>query len=420
MLTGKILIEMGYTPAPWFKTAIASGRTDVSYIESLIPPPPLPLSDTSYDVFIDGETEAELDNIAKVHATMRVLMRTPTLTYGAVMPDACPAGSVGTIPVGGVVVAKNAIHPGMHSADICCSLRLTEFEDISPAAMLTRIHEVTHFGPGGRPDFEPPAELMTRIAEHPLLSALHATEDFGTQGDGNHFAYVGVSENTGNTCLVTHHGSRRFGAQLYKHGMRIAEKFRMKLSPDTLKQNAWIPADSDEGRLYWEALQIVREWTRHNHDILHAVAGRMVRPVDSFWNEHNFVFQDGDDYIHAKGSTPLLEKFVPGGRAIIPLNMIEPILIVRNHPANTFGFAPHGAGRNTSRTKHSSPLTFEEETAGIDARFYSGVVDMTELPSAYKSASEVTKQIEHYALAQIVNRIIPHGCIMAGAGNWKR
>jgi hypothetical protein len=43
------------------------------------------------------------------------------------MPDACPTGPEGQIPVGGVVVAKNAIHPGFHSADICCSVMLTDF-----------------------------------------------------------------------------------------------------------------------------------------------------------------------------------------------------------------------------------------------------------------------------------------------------
>ena len=58
---------------------------------------------------------------------MQTLMKTPTIVDGAIMPDACPAGPNGTIPVGGVAVAKNAIHPGMHSADICCSVMLNRF-----------------------------------------------------------------------------------------------------------------------------------------------------------------------------------------------------------------------------------------------------------------------------------------------------
>ena len=55
--------------------------------------------------------------------------------------------------------------------------------------------------------------------------------------------------------MVTHHGSRGFGANLYSKGMKIAERFRKELSPDTLRQNAWIPFDTEEGKQYWEALQ---------------------------------------------------------------------------------------------------------------------------------------------------------------------
>ncbi|MGE0283289.1 MAG: hypothetical protein AB7P20_22080 [Rhizobiaceae bacterium] len=70
------------------------------------------------------------------------------------MPDACPAG---TIPVGGVVVSE-AIYPGMHSADICCSMAISTFARVSSAALLDAVHAVTHFGPGAttRPA-DPPA-----------------------------------------------------------------------------------------------------------------------------------------------------------------------------------------------------------------------------------------------------------------------
>ncbi|MDT9702579.1 hypothetical protein, partial [Streptomyces sp. P17] len=69
---------------------------------------------------------------------MDELMRTPTIVRGAVMPDACPSGSApGTIPVGGVVATRDAIHPGFHSADICCSMAVSFFEDdMNPSALL--------------------------------------------------------------------------------------------------------------------------------------------------------------------------------------------------------------------------------------------------------------------------------------------
>ena len=58
---------------------------------------------------IRAETAEEISNVESVLSTMNELMKTPTLVGGAVMPDACPTGD-GQIPVGGVAVAKNAIH----------------------------------------------------------------------------------------------------------------------------------------------------------------------------------------------------------------------------------------------------------------------------------------------------------------------
>ncbi|MCD9563113.1 hypothetical protein [Tenacibaculum maritimum] len=49
--------------------------------------------------------------------------------------------------------------------------------------------------------------------------------------------------------LVTHHGNCGSGVNPYKRGMCIAEQFRKKLSPDTLKQNAWILFETSEGRI---------------------------------------------------------------------------------------------------------------------------------------------------------------------------
>ena len=56
--------------------------------------------------------------------------------------------------------------------------------------------------------------------------------------------------------------------------------------------------------------------------------------LDNFWNEHNFVFKDSDLFYHAKGATPLDDKFVPdskNGLRLIPLNMSEPVLIVKGN-----------------------------------------------------------------------------------------
>ena len=393
---------------------------------------------TTYHRNLRAETAAEQDNVAKVFATMDVLMQTPTLVDGAVMPDACPVGPAGVIPVGGVAVARNAIHPGMHSADVCCSVMLSNYGAADPAAVLDAAHAVTHFGRGGRQDhFAVPEPLAKRIATNYFTAGnkmrKKSVTHLGTQGDGNHFLYVGRLESTGETVVVTHHGSRGFGGTLYAKGAEVAERFRQKLAPETAACNAWIPFDTSEGQDYWEALQITREWTKLNHGVLHDEIARSTgqEVKDRFWNEHNFVFRDGDLFYHAKGATPLADKFVPDskdGLRLVPLNMAEPILIVRGETTdNNLGFAPHGAGRNRSRTAHRRSLgdrtvrqVFDEETAGLDVRFWASGIDVTELPSAYKDAATVQRQMQEFGLGEVVDRVLPYGCIMAGESRHDR
>ena len=133
MITGKTIIELGYRPGKWLKDAIPhanenklEGDALVEYLDSVCPPPPIEPFEkpVSYKKNIEAESELEESNVERVFETMDELMKTPTIVDGAVMPDACPTGGIGQIPVGGVAVTKNAIHPAMHSADVCCSVMI--------------------------------------------------------------------------------------------------------------------------------------------------------------------------------------------------------------------------------------------------------------------------------------------------------
>ena len=457
-ITGKTLISMGFDPAPWFGEVIKesavrrlspsqAARLAQSHIDAIEKAEAerkareIPLRDAPlpWILNITVENEGEAENVDAVKVTFDKLMRTPTLEAGAVMPDACPAGPVGTIPVGGVVAARNAIHPGMHSADICCSMTATVIDGVEPDEVLDAVHSVAHFGPGGHPkSVAPPLprDLAEAFAENAFLKnqriLVRARSDFTTSGDGNHFCFVGRSEATGKTLLVSHFGSRGPGAILYKAGMAVAKEFRDVFSPETPDANAWIPTDTDEGREYWAALQIIREWTKQSHATLHdkAIArlGRKAEIYDRLWNEHNFCFREEDKrgslIWHAKGATPVHDPLLPdtAGVQIIPLNMAQPILFVRGtRHAGNLGFAPHGAGRNYSRTQHrkslegqSDGVIFRRETRNIDARFASGKIDVSELPSAYKDAERVQEDMKRFDLCDVVDRIMPHGAIMAG------
>ena len=126
MITPKDLIKMGFKPGKWIPEAVnyinenkLEGEALNLYLEPYKPKPIIDLHEApvEFQVNIKAEAEVEEGNVDKVVGTMDVLMKTPTVVDGAVMPDACPSGPEGTIPVGGVVATKNAIHPGMHSAD---------------------------------------------------------------------------------------------------------------------------------------------------------------------------------------------------------------------------------------------------------------------------------------------------------------
>lgn len=447
MITGKTLIDWGFEPGSWFKAAIGEANEAlragmdesdlVELVRGFVPAPRISLNKTDpapFKTHLIPQTQPEWDNLANVERDMRLLMQVPTVIRGSIMPDACPAG---VIPVGGVVETENAIHPGYHSADICCSMMVSYFSDqVDPKEVLELGHKVTHFGGGGRRNtWRVPTDVMETAHENPFLKGLEGdmAAHFGTQGDGNHFLFVGRSEQTGQTVVVTHHGSRRPGAQLYKRGMAVAKRMTNEIAEGIDDRHAWIPYDTREGQDYWQALQIIREWTKRSHaaihrEIEHRTDGRV---TDWLWNEHNFVFQrQPGRFLHAKGATPAWGGHAADadgyGRVAIPLNMAEPVLIAVGSDADSaLGFAPHGAGRNISRTQHLREAGEEfpvEELAELrqrlDIRFWHGTPDPSELPSAYKNATAVTRQIQHFGLASIVDRIMPYGCIMAG--NWNR
>jgi hypothetical protein len=142
------------------------------------------------------------------------------------------------------------------------------------------------------------------------------------------------------------------------------------------------------------------------------------------FNAHNFVWRKGDLFLHGKGATPAWKDDT--GRpllGLIPLNMASPILIVAGSDnARYLSFAPHGAGRNRSRTatirSFADPKemqrTYAETTRGIDVRWYSGKMDFSESPVGYKNVKKVKSEIQQFGLATVIGEIQPLGCIMAG------
>jgi len=420
-------------------------------------PAPAPLAEA-----IEAETPGEAANLASARQRMLELLHLPVVQRGVIMPDACPAGAGrATIPVGGAIEVANAIIPGAHSADICCSMFASFFAANHPVGeMMDQLQRATHFGAGGRPRGQQltSAVLDEPVWDNPFLSGLRSrAQDFlGTQGDGNHFAYLGriqftesqraalasagyselagwIARRDGEfNVLVTHHGSRGLGADLYKRGQLAARQWCHENTRCMPEAAVWLPGDSREGRAYWEALQYISRWTRENHAVIHEALLRRLgqRACVQLGNEHNFVWKRGDYFLHGKGATPAWRD--PEGRpllGLIPLNMAREVLLVLGTDHDRYlSFCPHGAGRNLSRTAMLAPYrdadgeldparvrqTLAASTAGLDIRWYCGAPDLSESPPAYKDASKVKDQIARFGLATVVGEIQPLGCIMAG------
>lgn len=401
-------------------------------------------------IALHPDTWQDHQNLEKVLYHMEGVARIPVVTGATIMPDACPAGP--GITVGGAVSVNNAIVPAFHSEDICCSMYASFFPKIGEVSkVMDELVEATHFGTSPRPVekgcFIPPGDPH-ELFDNPFLKGLEsdALLHLATQGDGNHFAFLGQVTVTRPLVdkfeelwphvlddvyvLVTHHGSRRLGAQVYRRGQKAAEKYTASIAEGIPNWGSWLSYDTVEGQEYWEALEYVAEWTRYNHSNIHrALLNRLaVRDVAVLHNQHNFVWKEGTTFYHGKGATPAHS----GELGLIPLNMASPILLVNGRGAREFlNFAPHGAGRNESRTQIIKPFKDQfddgrgispreatrivaEQTPGLDIRWYNGRPDLTETPLGYKDATQIKKQILDYGLADIVAEIQPLGCVMAG------
>lgn len=414
-------------------------------------------------VAADPIGRGEEENIQGALLRIKELTRVPVVTAAALMPDTCPSGSEwGAIPVGGIVVTKNSVIPGAHSADVNCGMCASFFDSKDTiSALMGALKKSTFFGPFPAPagHESPSPVLLENVWSNPFLKGLEpdALRYLGTQGDGNHFSYLGeidvsrqlvehlgrighdrlskeLSAHRGRRLwtLVTHHGSRNFGAKVYKRGIVAAEIHTEKVAEGVPRNAAWIDLDTQEGRDYWAALEYVGRWTTENHETIHRKflgaigAGR----VSTISNHHNAVWRREEGVYHGKGATPAWKSGGIPQLGIIPLNMGREILLVEGRDNLEFlSFAPHGAGRNKSRraTKEAflDPSTGEinrdrveqsliEQTSGIEVSWASGVPDISESPLGYKPASTVRAQIEKFQLASIISEVRPRGCIMAG------
>jgi tRNA-splicing ligase RtcB (3'-phosphate/5'-hydroxy nucleic acid ligase) len=340
---------------------------------------------------------------------MSTAMKMPVVVKGALMADA----HVGYgLPIGGVVAAYNAVMPYGVGMDIACRMCLSVYPD-PPEIISSRkdnlkqiLIENTRFGLAEFNDIGD-HELMERD-EWKEIKFLHSLKDvfysqLGTSGHGNHFVDMGYLVVEGLTnelglkpgeyfAILSHSGSRNFGAETAKHYTDIAKK-KLGLSGDA-GQLAWLDLNSEEGEEYWKVMNLAGDYSAANHRIIHEKLSKALqsKPVKRIENHHNFAWQEKLSeheslIIHRKGATPAHE----GDIGIIPGNMVSPAFIVsgKGNDSSLFS-ASHGAGRQISRNKAKqtySKSQLEKVLAEAGVELIGGATD--ESPMAYKDIHAV-------------------------------
>ena len=377
---------------------------------------------------------ADLEHDAVMQMEKACLL--PISVAGALMPDA----HVGYgLPIGGVLATEGAVIPYAVGVDIACRMKLTVLDvprrDLERKQdRLTRAIEAeTRFGVG--------ANFQQRRA-HDVLDADwsvspvtkrfkdKAWSQLGTSGSGNHFVEFGVftaQEKIGAlepgeyVALLSHSGSRGTGAAVCDHYSKIAIEQFSDL-PSELKRLAWLSLASQEGREYWNAMELMGLYAAANHACIHRhiaenLGAQVLLDVE---NHHNFAWKERhviggaerEVVVHRKGATPA----GAGVLGIIPGSMASPGFVVRGKGnAESLNSASHGAGRVMSRKKANESLTWEKANRVLKEQGVTLIsAGLDEVPMVYKDIHTV--MAAQSDLVEVIGQFDPKLVKMAPSG----
>lgn len=368
---------------------------------------------------------------------MDVAMKLPVTVAGALMPDAHQGYG---LPIGGVLATKNAIIPYGVGVDIGCRMALSVYDipaedyQMNEAKYKRELIAHTKFGAGHGYHGQHKAnhDIMDRQEFNMSKFIKHlqdkAWSQLGTSGGGNHFVEFGIIEfeqrdevlgiEKGQyVALLTHSGSRGFGATVAGHYTKLAKDI-CKL-PKEAANLAYLDLNSQEGQEYWIAMNLAGDYASACHQVIHdkmakAIGAQVLAKVE---NHHNFAWKEqyeGEEVIvHRKGATPAGK----GVMGIIPGSMTAPGFLVRGKgEADAINSASHGAGRQMSRTQAVKSITKADMRQVLKDHGVTLIgAGRDEAPMAYKDINMVmASQTE---LVDVVAKFTPKLVRMADDGS---
>jgi tRNA-splicing ligase RtcB (3'-phosphate/5'-hydroxy nucleic acid ligase) len=367
----------------------------------------IPLKETHTGYAVYGADHIEEGAIKQ----MEIAMTLPVTVAGALMPDAHQGYG---LPIGGVLATNNAIIPFGVGVDIGCRMALSIF-DIpenhfieNHAKYKRELLAFTKFGAGngwhGRDKADHAVLDRSEFNMNKLVKQLHdkAAVQLGSSGGGNHFVEWGIIEMLADdeklnikkgkyVALLTHSGSRGFGATVAGHYTKLAKE--LCRLPKEAANLAYLDMNSAEGQEYWMAMNLAGDYASACHEVIHnrlskAMGATVLAKVE---NHHNFAWKEtwnGQEVIvHRKGATPASKEVM----GIIPGSMTAPGFLVRGKgEMNSINSASHGAGRQMSRTKAVQSITKNEMTTILKDHGVTLIgAGLDEAPMAYKNIDMV-------------------------------
>ncbi|MCA9049200.1 MAG: RtcB family protein [Planctomycetaceae bacterium] len=376
---------------------------------------------------------ADID--AAAHKQMEDACHLPDAVGAALMPDA----HVGYgLPIGGVLAMDNAVVPYAVGVDIACRMKLSvtdlPVESLDKRFDLYRnaLERGTCFGVGAAHD---------RRRQHPVMdedwtvsritreNKDKAHRQLGSSGSGNHFVEFGVLTLTQRqddlnldagqyVALMSHSGSRGTGASVCSTYSAIARKLLPKKF-EHFGRLAWLSLDSEAGREYWAAMNLMGQYAAANHAVIHRLVTELAgaHVIAGVENHHNFAWLEKHNgrelVVHRKGATPASA----GELGVIPGSMADPAFVVRGRGnAQSLRSASHGAGRQMSRRAAADKYNFRSVQKDLErrgVRVLSAGAD--EVPGVYKKIERV--MAEQQDLVEAIARFDPRIVKMCGDGS---
>lgn len=395
--------------------------------------PEIPLKEIGESYTVFGMENIDEGAISQMETAMKL----PVTVAGALMPDAHQGYG---LPIGGVLATKNAIIPYGVGVDIGCRMALSIY-DIPESHFFENESKYkreliawTKFGAGngfrGREKADHGILDRSEFNMTPFVKNLHdkAFAQLGSSGGGNHFVEWGIIEFNEDdeqlniqkgkyVALLTHSGSRGFGATIAGHYTKLAkEKCRL---PKEAANLAYLDMNSAEGQEYWIAMNLAGDYASACHEVIHerltkAIGGQVLAKIE---NHHNFAWKEilnGEEVIvHRKGATPA-SKDVMG---IIPGSMTAPGFLVRGKGENTaINSASHGAGRQMSRTQAFKSVTKDAMRSILKDHGVTLIgAGLDEAPMAYKNIETV--MAAQTDLVDVIAKFTPKMVRMADDGS---